>query len=105
MHTGNTESARAGKTKPARRLPIAALAISLGLFLAITFALCVLFDLAAPSLAMRDAWTPLLPGFTWLSPSSFLLGLAESFAYGVYIAVVFGPLYNLCVRLAGESRA
>ena len=43
---------------------------------------------------MYETWLRLLPGFTWLSWPSFLLGLAESFAYGWYIALVFGPLYN-----------
>jgi hypothetical protein len=29
-----------------------------------------------------------------LSWQTFLLGLAESYAWGWYIALVFGPLYN-----------
>lgn len=79
------------------RLPIVAFGNSLGLFLAVTFALCVAWDLAFPSLAMRAAWMPLLPGFTWLSWRSFLLGLVESFAYGWYVALVFGTLFNFFV--------
>jgi hypothetical protein len=47
---------------------------------------------------MNPVWAPLLPGFTWISWASFLLGLIEAFAYGWYIALVFGPLYNLFVR-------
>jgi hypothetical protein len=35
-----------------------------------------------------------LPGFKLLSWPTFLLGLVESFAYGWYIALTFGPLYN-----------
>ena len=67
----------------------------LGLFLAITYALCVGFGLLAPEqFRMYTAWRALLPGFTWLSPASFLLGLVESFAYGFYISVVFIPIYN-----------
>ena len=45
------------------------------LFLAITFALCVGFDLLFPTHAMYQAWQRLLPGFTWISWSSFCLGL------------------------------
>jgi len=79
----------------AARIPVIALGMSLGSFFALTFVLCVLFDLWFPGLAMNAAWAPLLPGFTWISWTSFLLGLIEAFAYGWYIALVFGPLYNL----------
>ena len=75
-------------------VPVLALGISLGLFLAITYVLCVLFDLWFPELSMNRAWAPLLPGFTWLTWPSFFLGLIEAFAYGWYVALVFGPLYN-----------
>ena len=36
----------------------------------------------------------LLPGVTWISWSSAVLGLVESFAYGWYIAVIFVPTFN-----------
>jgi hypothetical protein len=39
-----------------------------------------------------------LPGFQWLSPGSFALGLAESFLWGVYVGLVFTPIYNLVAR-------
>ena len=81
-------------TNQAPRLPVVALGFSFGLFLAITFVLCIVYDLLFPGHAMNSAWLRLLPGFTWLSWSSFVLGLAESFAYGWYVALVFGPLYN-----------
>ncbi len=68
--------------------------MSLGLFLALTFIFCVLFDLWFPDMAMNRVWAPLLPGFSWISWSSFLLGLAESFAYGWYVSLVFAPIYN-----------
>lgn len=72
---------------------------ALAVFLAITFVLCVGFDLLFPGLAMYQSWMQLLPGFTWLSWGSFLLGLVESLAYGFYIALVFCPLFNLFSRL------
>ncbi len=78
--------------------------MSLGSFLSITFALCVGFDLIFPGQAMYGTWLRLLPGFTWLSWQSFLLGLAESFAYGWYVALVFAPLYNLFVRLLAQGK-
>jgi hypothetical protein len=82
----------------APRVPVLAFGMSLGLFLAVTYALCVGFDLLFPGQAMYQTWLRLLPGFTWLTWPSFLLGLAESFAYGWYVALVFGPLFNLFVR-------
>lgn len=65
------------------------------LFLAITFALCVAFDLLFPAHAMFQAWQKLLPGFEWLSWPSFFLGLIESYGYGWYFALVWVPIYNL----------
>jgi hypothetical protein len=76
------------------RIPVLALGMSLGLFLAVTYVLCVLFDLWFPELAMNPAWAPLLPGFSWLTWPSFFLGLVESFVYGWYVALILGPLYN-----------
>ena len=43
---------------------------------------------------MYPAYIKLLPGVTWISWTSFTLGLVETFAYGWYIALVFVPLYN-----------
>jgi hypothetical protein len=94
----------AGTPLPVRgasRIPVVALGMSLGVFLAITFVLCVLFDLWFPAQAMNPLWAPLLPGFTWLSWTSFVVGLVESFAYGWYVALVFGPLYNFFAAKAG----
>jgi len=78
-----------------RKMRILPLGLTLGSGLAITYVLCVAFGLVAPeSLRMYQAWEPLLPGFEWLSVGSFFLGLAESFLYGIYAAVLFVPLYN-----------
>ena len=89
--------ARPGTPLEARsipRIPVVALGMSLGVFLIVTYVLCVLFDLWFPIQAMHPVWAPLLPGFTWLTWPSFFLGLIEAFAYGWYVALVFGPLYN-----------
>lgn len=80
------------------QLPVTALGMALGLFLAVTFVLCVAYGLIFPRDPMYPAWQALLPGFTWLSWPSFLLGLAESFAYGWYIALIFVPLFNFFSR-------
>lgn len=80
------------------QIPVAALGVSLGLFLAITYVLCVGYDLLFPAQAMYQTWLRLLPGFTWLTWPSFFLGLIESFGYGFYIALVFGPLFNFFAK-------
>lgn len=64
------------------------------LFLTITFALCVAFDLIFPQHAMYEAWRKLLPGFEWISWSSFLLGALECYGYGWFFALIWVPLYN-----------
>ena len=64
------------------------------LFLTITFALCVGFDLAFPQHAMYEACRKLLPGFEWISWSSFLLGAVECYGYGWFFALIWVPLYN-----------
>jgi YHS domain-containing protein len=79
--------------------------LALGSFFAITFVLCVLFGLLFPQWSMYELWSPLLPGFTWLSWRSFLLGLVESIVYGFYIALLFCPLYNVFSRLLWRRTA
>lgn len=74
--------------------------MSLGILLALSFALCVVFGLLFPGATMYQAWLPLLPGVNWISWPSALLGLAESFAYGWYIAVIFVPAWNFFSRRA-----
>lgn len=41
-----------------------------------------------------------LPGFTWLSGWSFLLGLVESFLFGVYFGAVYVPIHNFVLKRA-----
>ena len=74
-------------------------AAALGCSAAISFTICVLGGLIAPGLAIPHQSLELfLPGFTWISFSSFVLGLVESFAFGVYAALIFVPLHNFFAR-------
>lgn len=66
--------------------------------LAITFSLCVAFDLLFPQYAMYSAWQALAPGFEWISLKSFILGLIETYAYGWYFALIWTPIYNLVTQ-------
>lgn len=69
---------------------------SLGVFMAITFILCVLYGLIVPQRlhGMSDFLEAVLPAFRWLTFGGFLLGIVESFLYGAYIGIVFVPIYN-----------
>ena len=80
---------------PAHFIPVIALGMGLSLFLALSFILCVLAFLILPDFpGEHSALTILLPGFRLLTWTSFCLGLIESLAWGWYIALVFGPVYN-----------
>lgn len=75
-------------------IPVQALGWSLGLFFAIAFAICVLFDLAFQSQAMTGLWQPILPWVQGISLGGVLLGLVEAFLYGWFVALIFAPLFN-----------
>jgi 2TM family of unknown function (DUF5676) len=82
-------------THTAHVIPLLALGMGLSVSLAITYVLCVLGYLFLPGLPIEhSALAIFLPGFTLLSWPSFFLGLVESFGWGWYVALVFGPLYN-----------
>jgi uncharacterized protein DUF5676 len=78
------------------RLTIRGTGLALGLFFAVTFSLCILWGLLVPGLHARGVpvLEGILPGFTWLTPGSIVLGLVEAFLFGFYVAVIFVPLFN-----------
>ncbi len=84
-------------------VPLLAVGHATSLFLALSFILCVAFDLLFPNYAMYQSWQALVPGFVWLSWKSFLVGLLETWAYGWYFALIWVPIYNF-VALKGEKR-
>lgn len=85
------------------RIPLLAVGHASSIFLAVTFALCVGFDLLFPEQAMFRVWQDLLPGFQWLSARSFFIGLVEAWAYGWYFALIWVPIYNLVAGRRGEE--
>ena len=92
------ESGRASLSVHASLIPVVAFGMALSLLFAIAYALCVVFYLIFPDVASGHAILMLLlPGFKLLSWVSFLLGLVEALAYGWFVALVFGPLYNFFV--------
>jgi hypothetical protein len=73
--------------------------VSLGLHCAVSFVLCVAYGLIVPpALHASQFLEMVLPGFRWLSPASFVLGLVESFLWGVYLGAVFTPIYNFVLK-------
>lgn len=92
---------RAGASHYPRTIPVLALGLGLSLFLAISYVLCITGYLVLPGLPIaHSALAIFLPGFTLLSWPSFFLGLVESFGYGWYVALIFGPIYNFfAIRL------
>ncbi len=79
--------------------------MSLGCWMAATFTICVLGGVIAPSLPISHRTLELLlPGFTWISPGSFVLGLVETFLYGVYAGWLFASLHNFFARRWGTTR-
>ena len=71
---------------------------SLGISAAISFVLCVIYGLIAPSMHSAQALEAVLPAFKWLTVSGFMLGLVESFLYGAYAGLVFVPIHNALTR-------
>jgi len=78
---------------------------SLGLFTAISFVLCVVYGLIVPKSlhGMAMFLEAMLPAFKWLTFGGFILGLVESFLYGIYAGVVFVPVYNFINRRWGTG--
>jgi len=81
-----------------RPLNFKVVASTLSLFGIVTYTVCLLWDLAFPSLSMVAIWKVLLPGFQGITWGSYLLGLAEIILYALYTALIFVPSYNYFQR-------
>jgi cation transport ATPase len=78
------------------------LATLAGLGLAAIYALCVVVDLLLPDqFQIFRLWERVLLGVTWAVPWTLLLGLVETFLYGVIGAWAFARLYR---TLPGRAR-
>jgi hypothetical protein len=77
------------------RLAIVSLGLTLSSFFLISYVLCILYGLAVSDAGFHRTLLPMLiPGFTWISWYSFVVGLIWSVVFGWYVAVVFAPLHN-----------
>ena len=73
-----------------RNTPVFAVGVTLCLLFAGSYIDSVTFETLLPTLAMNKVWIPLLLGVAWLSWPSFMLGLLETIAYGLYVTLIFG---------------
>lgn len=78
--------------------------MSSGCFMAISFVICVVGGLIAPSLPIPHQMLEVLPGFVWISPAAFVLGLVETFAFGLYAGLLFVLLHNFFASYWNASR-
>jgi hypothetical protein len=79
--------------------------MTLGSWMAVSFTICVAGGLILPTLPIPHRTLELLlPGFVWISPQSFLLGLVEVVVYGVYAAWLFVSLHNVFARRMNLGR-
>ena len=85
------------------RLDAKVLGAAMASFLAFAYVSCVAYDLVFGH-QMYRAWVALLPGFSWISWSSFAIGLLETIGYGFFFGLVFAPAYNFfLVRVWKEA--
>lgn len=80
------------------KLSIVRLACTLSTFMAISFVVCVVFGFLLPGLRGLMPVT-FFPGFSWEQPLTAVLGVLWSLGFGVYVAVLFGVLYNSLAAL------
>ena len=102
MTAADTPSRRVGvqlASHGARTIPVLAFGMSLSLFFTLSYVICIIGYLIFPGLPINHAALAIfLPGFELLTWQTFLLGLIESFVWGWYIALIFGPLFNFFVH-------
>jgi len=69
---------------------------------ALLYLLCIAYGFTNPADGhMREFLTIALPGFEWLTPKGFLIGLLKSFLYGALAGLVYVPIYNALARRFG----
>lgn len=79
---------------------------SVASFTGLTFVLCVGYGLLVPA-SFHAAWLleASLPGFTWLTAGSFVLGVIEATLYGAWAGTLYTALYNFFARRADRGAA
>lgn len=77
------------------KVRFASLFTTLVVYVSILFSLCLLYDLVVPSeYQMVYIWSLLLPGFSELSFSNYLIGIFDIIVYSAYTAFIFTITFN-----------
>jgi len=86
------------------RLPFTPPAAALVAIGETAYLLCVAGGILWPdTFTMRNAFPTLFPGFTWLDPASFVLGLVEVALYALGAALVGWAAWNFTADRAGRT--
>jgi hypothetical protein len=92
--SSTVDSVPHGGAKAAPAIAVVPLGLALSIFLAISFLLCALGDLI-PWVQGFHFLAALYPDVDWTNPAMIAAGTVWAFLFGWYVALVFGPLYNL----------
>ena len=106
MTVAATGTERVGGRQATDNRPISIITLgqALSVFFILSYTICILGYLLSPGMPVKhESLAIFLPGFTLLSWHTFFLGLIESFLWGWYIALVFGPIYNFFLRRAARG--
>ena len=106
MAVAATGTARVGgqNASDTRTISIITFGQALSVFFMFSYTICIIGYLLFPGMPVKhESLAIFLPGFTLLSWHTFFLGLIESFIWGWYIALVFGPIYNFFLRRAARG--
>lgn len=76
------------------RLNIKVVSLSLALVFAIVFIICFIWDILIPRYAMIPAGTVWLPGYTGINFVGFIIGLVETFLYGLGLGALYVWIHN-----------
>lgn len=86
------------------RLPLAPLAAAIVSVGEVAYLVCVAAGAIWPDVFGMKAFFPtLFPGFTWLDPVSFALGLVEMALYGLAAAAVAMVAWNFVVERSAKA--
>jgi len=87
------------------RLPFTPLAAAIVAVGETAYLLCVAGGALWPdTFTMRTAFPTIFPGFTWLDPASFVLGLIEVALYGLAAAAVARLAWNFVVDRTARAQ-
>ncbi len=76
---------------------------ALALSAALLYLLCIAYGLVNTTGGhMREFLSIMLPGFEWLTPKGFAIGLVKSFLYGALLGLVYVPIHNALQRRFGD---